>query len=130
MTNIVMLLGGIYFATLAGAHEATIYSIIPAILCFVAFGLGIQSKWLLSRPWRTATAAFVIILLVVQLAADFAVANASDYYAMASILINGALLILFLGVLLSTLKGSVTQERKERDEEQVRRPLSRQTAQK
>ncbi|MGI0078084.1 MAG: hypothetical protein ACRECH_00475 [Nitrososphaerales archaeon] len=111
--NIVFLLGGVYFAALAGMRESTIYSVIPATLCFVAFGLGIQSEWFLSSPWRTATAVLVVVLLVVQEAANLSVETTSDYYTLSSTLINGIFLVVFLGVLLSTLKSSVSREKEE-----------------
>ena len=115
-TNIAFLLGGVYFTSLAGLHESTVYSVVPALLCFVAFGLGVQTQWFLSGPWRTATAVLVVMLTVVQEAANLSLATASDYYTLGSTLINGVVLIVFLGVLLSTLKNVVREEEQEEEE--------------
>jgi hypothetical protein len=128
VTNIALFIGGIYFAALAGLQEATIYTVIPAILCFVAFGLGIQPDWLLSNPWRTATSALVIVLLLFEVATDIAVVSSGDYYTLASFLLNGIFLVLFIGVLLALLKKNLgQQEAKNEEEEFPARSIPKQT---
>lgn len=68
------------------------------------------------------------MLLVVQEAANLSVETASDYYTLVSTLVNGALLVVFLGVLLSTLKNVVTAESQEEEDEGSRKSALKQTA--
>lgn len=118
------LLGGIYFALLAVLSETTIYTTIPAGLCFIAFGLGLKADWLFSSPWRVATAVLVIALTSVQEAANLSVESAGDIYIVSSTLINGIILVLFLGVLLQTLKNVVGRVREEGEDSTVQKQVS------
>lgn len=118
------LLGGIYFALLAAFNETTIYATIPASLCFIAFGLGFKADWLFSSPWRVATAVLVIALTSVQEAANLSVESAGDIYTVSSTLINGIMLVLFLGVLLQTLKNVVGRGREEGEASSVQKQVT------
>jgi len=123
--NIVFLVAGVYFALVGAAGEGSIYSIIGAILCFVSAGLAIEKDWVLSAPWRLATAAFSIVVLVVQLAANFSVPNASASVVV-SILVNGALFLSMLGVLLLIAKEvTASGKRSDEDEEEEEEPESK-----
>ena len=114
--NIVFLISGIYFAIVAGLGEGSQYTAVGAILCFIAVGMAFEKDLFFAWPWRLATAAFAIVVLVVQLSNDFSFANVTATVA-ASIIINGALFILFVGVLLWTGKDMTTREREEEEEE-------------
>jgi len=114
--NIVLLLTGIYFAIVAGLDEGSPYTAIGAILCFIAVGLSFEKELFFASPWRLATAAFSILVLLVQLAADFTVVN-TNATVVASGIINGILFILDLGVLLWTGKDMTMREREEEEEE-------------
>jgi hypothetical protein len=114
--NIVLLLTGVYFAIVAGLNEGSPYTAIGAILCFIAVGLSFEKELFFAWPWRLATAAFSILVLLVQIAADFTFVNASAS-VVASGIINAILFVLDLGVLLWTGKDLTTREREEEEEE-------------
>ena len=115
--NIIFLVTGVYFAIVAADGEGSGYTAVGAILCFVSVGLALEKDWVFSWPWRLATAAFSALVLLVQLASDFTVSNASPIIA-ASVVINGALFILILGDLLWTAKDLTTREGEEEEEEE------------
>jgi len=115
--NITFLITGLYFAAVAGIGEGSAYTGVGAILCFIAVGLALEREWPFSWPWRLATAAFSLILLLTQLGSDFTVSNASATIV-TSVLVNGALFVLMLGVLLFTAKDLVTREGEEEEEEE------------
>jgi len=117
MPNIVFLLAGVYFAAVAAIGEGSGYTAVGAMLCFVSVGLALERGWVFSWPWRLATAAFSEILLLTQVASDFTVSNASATIV-ASVLINGVLFFLILGVLLFTAKDLVAREGEEKEEEE------------
>ncbi len=73
--------------------------------------------WFFAWPWRLATAAFSALVLLVQLASDFTVSNPSATIV-ASVLVNGALFILMLGVLLWTAKDMIGGKREEAEDEE------------
>jgi hypothetical protein len=116
VTNIVFLAGGIYFAAVGATGEATIYSIVPAVLCFVAFGLSFRENLYFAGPWRVATAVSILVLLVGQEISSFSSTSAFDPYTIGTILLNGALFVLFFGVLLSSAREITKQERGEEEE--------------
>jgi len=115
--NIVFLVTGIYFAIVAAAGQASIYVAIAAVFCFIAVGLSFMKDWVFSAPWRLATAAFSIVILLAQLGVDFSVSNASGAVVV-SVLLNGALFVLMLGVLLFIGKDLTASEHEEETEEE------------
>ncbi len=115
--NIIFLVTGLYFAAVAAIGEGSGYTAVGAVLCFVSVGLALEKEWVFSWPWRLATAAFSELLLLTQIGSDFTVSNASAIIV-ASVLINGALFVLMLGVLLFTAKDLVTRKVKEKEEEE------------
>jgi lysylphosphatidylglycerol synthetase-like protein (DUF2156 family) len=114
--NIVFLVTGVYFAIVAGLNEGSPYTAIGAVLCFIAVGLSFAKDLFFAAPWRLATTAFSIVVLLAQVAADFTVSNASAA-VVASVLINGVLFVLDLGVLIWTAKDMTTREAPEEEEE-------------
>jgi len=117
-TNVMFLLAGIYFALVAGLGEGSVYSIIGAILCFVAVGLAFTKSMMVTGPWRAATAAFSLIMFAAQVIADADSSFHSNLYVIISILINGAFLILFLGVTFAVTRNIMRkQEQEEPDQE-------------
>jgi len=110
----------VYFAIVGAAGEGSVYTLIGAILCFASFALTFEKDWVFATPWRLATAAFSIAVLVVQVASDLTVANLSAIIA-GSILVNGALFLLMLGVLLSIAR-EVTASDRESEEDQEEEP--------
>jgi hypothetical protein len=99
-SNIPFILAAAYFIAVALLKEGSGYVVIGAALCLIAFGLGSRKEISVSSPWRMATSAFCIILFATQTVADSFVLTLSNYYVIASLLINGAFLIVFIGVLL------------------------------
>jgi hypothetical protein len=123
VTNLVFLIGGIYFIVLAGLSQAAIYSIVPGILCLVSLALLYREDLFFSTPFTLATAVFVIIVLLAQEYAAF-----SSYYfgavAVASIVVNGVFFFLFLGCALAVTRKLVhvkSEEEEEAEEEQKSR---------
>ncbi len=116
VTNFVFLGGGVYFVVVAILGEATIYSIVPAVFCFIAFALSFAESAYISGPWRVATAVSVLIISAGQDISSIIGGSISDYYTIATILINGLLFVLFCGVLLSSAR-EITKLKTEEDEE-------------
>jgi len=114
-TNVMFLLAGIYFALVAGLGEGSVYAIIGAILCFVAVGVTFTKNLFITGPWRAATAAFSLVVFAAQVVADVDSGSLSNLYVISSILINGAFLILFLGVTFAVTRNIM---RKQEQEEQ------------
>lgn len=108
---------GLYFGVVAAAGEGSIYTLIGAILCFVSAGLALEKDWFFSWPWRLATAAFSIVVLLTQLGADFTVSNPSAI-VVASVIVNGVIFLLVLGVLIWTAKDLTTREGEEEEEKE------------
>ena len=71
--NIVLIVTGVYFLIVAGINQGSPYTVIGAILCFIAVGLSFEKDLFFAAPWRLATAAFSMFVLLVQLASDFTV---------------------------------------------------------
>jgi len=117
VTNIVFVIGGIYFAALGLSGEATIYSILPAILCFVAVALSFREDLYFAGPWRVAAAVSVLVLLAGQEVASFSSSNLTSSYLLITIVLNGVFFVLFLGVLLSCAR-EVTKLKKQEEEEE------------
>jgi hypothetical protein len=126
-SNIAFILAAAYFLAVALLKEGSGYVVIGAALCLIAFGLGSKKEISVSSAWRMATSAFCIILFAAQVVADSFVLTLSNYYVIASLLINGAFLILFIGVLLYSgnelLKSreKVAEPEEETEEEDERR---------
>ena len=116
VTNMAYVVAAIYFIVVAAAGEATPYSIGVALLCLISVGLALRKEWFFSVPWRVATAAFALILFLAQVLA--ASNETSTAAGLGSLLINIVLLLVFLGVLLSTLHDSVKKESEEEKEEE------------
>jgi membrane protein implicated in regulation of membrane protease activity len=115
--NIIFIITGLYFAIVAAIGEGSVYIALGAVLCFVSVGLILEKDWFFSWPWRLATAAFSIVVLLAQLGADFTVSNPSAV-VVASILVNGILFILLVGVFLWNAKDLTTREEEEEEEEE------------
>ncbi len=115
--NIVLIVTGVYFLIVAGINQGSPYTVIGAILCFIAVGLSFEKDLFFAAPWRLATAAFSMFVLLVQLASDFTVVN-TNATVVASGFINGILFILDLGVLIWTGKDMTTREKVEEEEEE------------
>jgi membrane protein implicated in regulation of membrane protease activity len=115
--NIIFIVTGLYFLAVAAIGEGSVYSVVGGLLCFISAGLAAEKDWIFSWPWRLATAAFSAVILVVQLGSDFTVSNASAVIV-ASVLINGVLFLLMVGLLLVTAKDLVTREGEEEEEEE------------
>lgn len=116
ITNIVFLIGGVYFAIVGVLGEATIYSVIPAVLCFIAVALSFRESLYFTGPWRVATALSVLILLAGQEFSSLSGGSISDYYTIATIVVNGALFVVFCGVLLSSAREVTKLENGEEEE--------------
>ncbi len=115
--NIVFLVTGLYFVIVAAIGEGSVYTVLGGILCFISAGLAVEKDWFLSAPWRLATAAFSIIILLAQLGTDFTVSNLTAAVVV-SVIINGALFLLLAGVFLWTAKDLTTREEKEEEEQE------------
>lgn len=115
--NIVFLVTGIYFIIVAAVGQGSAYVAIGGVLCFIAIGLSFMKDSVFTAPWRIATAAFSIVVLLAQLGADFSVSNASGMVVI-SVLVNGALFILMLGVLLFIGRDLTASEPEEESEEE------------
>jgi cbb3-type cytochrome oxidase subunit 3 len=110
------LLAGIYFVAVAALGEGSRYSVIGAVICFVAVGLAIRKDLFVTGPWRAATAAFATVVFAAQIVANMYSSSFANAYVVGSTLLNGAFLILFLGVVLTTFHEIM---RKSKDEEKT-----------
>jgi hypothetical protein len=102
ITNIIFIIGGFYFVIVAALGEATIYSLVPAVLCFISVALSLREGLYFTGPWRVATAVSVLVLLAGQELSSLSGTIVSNYYTIATIVLNGALFVIFLGVLMSS----------------------------
>ena len=116
VTNIAYVVAAVYFLAVTALGEATSYSVAAALLCLVSVALALKKEWFFSVPWRVATSAFVLILFLAQVVA--ASNETSSAAGWGSLLINGAFVLIFLGVLLSTVHDSVKKESEEEKEEE------------
>ena len=114
-TNIIFLIGGLYFVIAAALGEATIYSVFLAVLCFVSFLLSFREGLYFAGPWRVATATAVVILLAGQEVVSFGGASSGNSFTASIIVLNGILFVVFLGVLLSTSR-EVTKQKSSEEE--------------
>lgn len=110
------ILAGLYFVALAVLNESSIYVILASILCFSSAGLAVKKSWFFSIPWRVASAGVVLVLTVSQII-SVVISPAVSSITVASELLNGALFILFLGVVLSSAKDIMKKAPKEEEEE-------------
>ena len=116
--NIVFIITGVYFAIVAATGEASVYTAVGAVLCFVSAALAYRDELFFSSAWRIATAAFSMVVLLAQVSVDFTVTNPSAI-VIASILVNGVLFVLMLGVLLIVGRDlTVSRENEEEKEEE------------
>ncbi len=123
VTNIVFIIGGVYFAAVTALGEATIYSLVPAALCFIAFALSLRENLYFAGPWRVATAVSVLVLLAGQEYSSFSSTSISDPYTVATIVLNGTFFVVFFGVLLSSAR-EITKREKEGEEEEIQKTES------
>jgi hypothetical protein len=126
VTNIVFLVGGIYFVALAAAGQATIYSIIPGVFCFLSMAFAARKELIFSSPFRLGTAILVLSLTVAQEISVLSNFVASTIVAV-SFVVNGVLFVLFLGVALSVARElmRVKESDEEVEEEQSARSGSK-----
>jgi hypothetical protein len=103
-TDLMFLIAGAYFVILAVLQEASIFTIVPALFCFVAFALGLRKGSIFTGPWRVATSVFALVLFVSQVYANAQNFDLADYISVISFLLNSILFILFLGVFLLCLR--------------------------
>lgn len=125
VTNIVLLIGGVYFLLLAALGQASIYSVIPAALCFISFVLAYRDDLFFSDPFRISTSVFVLILLIAEEYSAFS-AFAFNAVTVASIIVNGVLFFLFMGCTLSILRHLAKVREEEMEEEEEEKPRSAQ----
>ena len=117
-TNVMFLLAGIYFAAVAVLGEGSLYSLIGAILCFVAVGLEFKKDLLITGPWRAATASYAFVIFAAQLLANAYSNSFLNVYTVSSTLINSAFLVLFLGVVFSVFRDIMRKSEEEEPEEE------------
>jgi hypothetical protein len=117
ITNLVFIIGGIYFVTVAGLGEATIYSLVPAVLCFIAVAISLREGLYFTGPWKVATSVSVLVLLAGQEFSTLSGPVVFNYYTIGTVILNGALFVLFLGVLLSSAREVTKVEHGEEEEE-------------
>ena len=120
-TDFMFLIGGAYFAVLAVLQEASIFTIVPAVFCFVAFAFGLKKGSMFAGPWRVASSVFALVLFISQVFANAQNFHLADYISIISFLVNGILFILFLGVFLLCLReisaGREAEEETEREKQ-------------
>lgn len=122
------LIAGIYFLAVAGLGEGSVYTSVGALFCFVSVALALKQNLLVTAPWRTASATFALIIFVAQVIAN-ANSSSSNIYSISSTLVNGALLLLFVGVLLATSREMMRKSDSEDDEEEEKKPAKKLTYQ-
>ncbi len=128
-TNIMFLVAGIYFLTVAGLGEGSVYSAIGTLLCFVAAGLAIRKDLIVAAPFRTATAAFSAVVFLGQIVADTTSTSGANVYTIGSAVINSTLFVLFVGVLLSASRDMMRAPSSEEDEKEEKKESKRLTYQ-
>lgn len=117
------LLAAVYFIAVAGLGQASVYSVVGAVLCFIAAGLLVVKKDnVITGFWRAATAVFCLVMFVAQVFANALSPAFTGVYLVGSTLINGAFLILFIGVLLSTTQKIVKKSEEVIEEEEKKKP--------
>ena len=85
---------------------------------FIAVGLVAKKDLLITGPWRTASAAFSLVIFAAQILANAYSSSFSNAYVIVSTLINGAFLILFIGVVLTTSRDIMRKSENEEPEEE------------
>lgn len=118
VTNIVFLIGGVYFALVAVLNEATVYTAFLSVLCFVSFIVSLREGLYFAGPWRVASATAVLVLLAGQEVVSFGAASTADFFTAATIVLNGVLFVVFFGVLLSCAREVTKQKTSEEAEEE------------
>ena len=97
-------LAAVYFVAVASLGEGSVYSAIVGVLSLIAIAFSVRKDFIISGPWRVATAVFCLVMFVAQIEADANSPWFFNAYNISSTLINGIFLILFVGVVLSTLR--------------------------
>ncbi len=115
-SNVAYLLAGVYYAALAVLGESTVYAVIATIICFISIALSYRKSWFFSGPWRVASSVFVLVLTVSQLISTSLAVTFSNV-EIGSAFINGAIFVVFLGVLISTSRevAKITTEHEEKE---------------
>lgn len=116
LSNILFLIAGLVFLVVAALNEGSIYSVFVAIACFIAVGLSFRETLFFASPWRVATAVAVLIVTLWQIIADAYSPTISSTTNVASIVLNGSLFILFLGVTLASLHPLIKETTEESEE--------------
>lgn len=119
-SNIMFLLAAVYFVAVAALGEGSAFTFIGTILCLIAVFVSLNTNMWFSGPWRVATAVFSIVLFIYQVGSDFVSNALYSASILASLLINGAFFLLFLGVLLSTSRDIMRKSTEEEDEEETK----------
>jgi membrane-bound ClpP family serine protease len=115
--NVLFLIAGLYFIILAALGESSVYVSLGAVVCFIAALLSLKMDLFFAGAWRVASAVFVVILTVAQLV-TVGFSGVASSIVVASGFVNGALFILFVGVLLSVSKEVSKKAKKEEEEEE------------
>jgi hypothetical protein len=118
-TNILFVIGGLYFLIVAALAESSVYASLGAFVCFVAALLGLRKELFLAGAWRVASAVFVLVLTISQLV-TVALSGIASSIVIVSGLVNGLIFILFLGVLLSVAK-EISKKAEEEEEEEEKK---------
>jgi hypothetical protein len=117
-TNVMFLLAAMYFVAVAALGEGSLYSAIIGALSLIAIALSVRKDFVISGPWRVATAVFCLVMFAAQIEADAYSPSFFNAYDVSSTLINGIFLTLFVGVVLSALK-QILRKPEAEDEEQA-----------
>ena len=119
ISSLAFLVGGLYFIAVALLGQASNYSIAIGILCLISFALPFAKIQIISGPWRLASAISALVVFLGQEIISSRGSNALDSFSIITILINGALFVLFLGIVLASLQGVVKLTPLEDEEETV-----------
>jgi hypothetical protein len=117
-TNVMFLLAAMYFVAVAAFGEGSLYSAIIGALSLIAIAFSVRKDFVISGPWRVATAVFCLVMFAAQIEADAYSPSFFNAYDVSSTLINGIFLTLFVGVVLSALK-QILRKPEAEDEEQA-----------
>jgi uncharacterized membrane protein YciS (DUF1049 family) len=126
VTNIVFLIGAVYFLALAALGQSSIYVVAPAILCIISFLLAARDDLFFSSPFRLSTCVSVLILLIAQEYVSLS-SFSGDLFTVGTVLANGIMFFLFLGCTLSVAR-QITKVKAEEEEERTKdqaRPTSK-----
>ncbi len=115
-------------AALAGLGESSVYAALGSVLCLLAFILSVKKSWFFTGPWRVASAVFVLVLSASQIV-SVSLSTVASSTVLISGIVNGAIFILFLGVLLSAAKEISKKPHEEEEEEEKKKEAKKLTYQ-